>query len=509
MRFAPFSLPLALLFLSCSGLGVVACVGASDSAADELASPTDATEPPGADGAVSTTDGATPGDAASPSEDASTSDDASTPPIGGGRGDSCATATRIFASSVSLKGQTTVGYERKYAGCSRMRGRDRAYAVQVPPGRRVRARVVSTQAGYAPEIHAVAGPETECNANPLECVANSKAGTWLMWVNKDPVAREVFLIVDSDDVGDPGGSFDLDVTLEEPPAGETCRNAPVVAIAPGGTVSFSDSTELYMKDYSSTAGCDLYGSGPDRVYAVDVPSGQRLTGTLTGAPGTSVSLNFMAAQVGQCDAKVECFTGDAPYSAATVTLSNSNRSGATRRVLVVVKASGPYEQSYPGKPFVLDLALAAVSTVAGEACENAVPLTAGVALEGESSVGFQDDFGPVGYAGGCTGAGGDKVYQVAVGAGQELSVVVTPVAGSTFDPAIDVTVGSASACGAAPRACVEYEDVKGVGAAETLKWKNDGAATQTAFVVVSDSSSSRTGATRGGGQYSILATLTP
>lgn len=506
MRAAASSSVVAVLVALAS---TAACGGSSTSDVTDLSTP----PPSGTDGDPSGTDAAGPGvgsdGGANPPGDGG-GPDADTPAIGGGRGDSCATATRIFAADVSLKGQTTVGYERKYAGCYRMRGRDRIYGVQVPPGKRVRARVQSTQAGYEPEIHAVAGPEIECNANPLECIANTKAGTWLMWTNKDPVAREVFLIVDTDDVADPGGSFDLDVHVEALPAGETCRTAPLVAVAPGASVKLTGSTELYMADYSTGEGCDFISSAPDRVFAVDIPSGQKLSATLEVAPETAVAFNLMADQPGTCDATVACFSGDWPSSSAsTVSVAHANRTGATRRVHLVAKARGTYDEGYIGKPFTLDVALAPVSAAAGESCESAIALTSGVALDAESSVGFDDDFGPIGYVKGCAGKGGEKVYQLSVAAGQELSVTVTPAVGSSFDPALDVTVGAPSACSAAPRVCVRSRDVAGPGLAETLTWKNETGAATTAFVVVSDSSSPRTGAVAGGGQYSIVASLTP
>ena len=93
----------------------------------------------------------------------------------------------------------------------------------------------------------------------------------------------------------------------------------------------------------------------------------------------------------------------------------------------------------------------------------------------------------------------DRVTKVSVPAGQRLTVTVTPTV-STFDPALSLVTGLASACAGASATCVAQADVGNANAAETTAWTNSSTAAVTVFIIVDDYSATGTN-----GAYTLSA----
>lgn len=290
--------------------------------------------------------------------------------------------------------------------------------------------------------------------------------------------------------------------------GETCELA--AAITAAGTVSGTTvgATDNYKPN------CTGYvNPGPDVVYKVTVPAGQRAVITATpGAPLANrqydLSLYLIATPASNCNAVsadggsgIMCLAGqdDDTRFDAPETVSYFNSGSAPVDIFVVVDSGfGMSEGGEDGGMGVANegaftLAVAFSTPAAGDRCESAVTLTAGTALANQDLANFGDDYDGSGM--GCDGSSAaDATYQVTVPAGQVLTLTVTPSA--SFDPVISIADGAA----ACDMTCVDSVDVGSDGDAETLVYKNTSGAAQTIFVVVDGYAGST-------GTFSILAAV--
>ncbi len=286
---------------------------------------------------------------------------------------------------------------------------------------------------------------------------------------------------------------------------ETCALA--MLITPG---TITGSTVGLTSDYSP--GCTMGPTpGPDTVYKISVPPGQRLSATATPEQASmgnqfDVAVYLVEAPASNCAStdggtQFSCLgASDDPNSLnATETASYYNATGAAVDVFVVIDSffdmmnanpDGGIGASQEGK-FTLTTVLAAPAM--GDRCDTAIVLSTTTPLLNQDLSAFGNDYTGVGTCSGSSAA--DVAYQVVVPAGQLLTVTVTPSA--TFDPTLSVSDGAA-ACDVT---CLAGVDNGGDGAAETYLYKNTSGAAQTLFLVVDGYAGST-------GTFGIAATLT-
>ncbi len=287
-------------------------------------------------------------------------------------------------------------------------------------------------------------------------------------------------------------------------ANDTCQTAE--AITEAGTIA--GSTKGATKNYAPEC-TGFPNEGEDVVYAVTVPAGNRVklrVGWIDPtAPAFDPSLYIIGQPAESCDAVladagsgIECLAGSDESDGASESLEWLNNAATERTVFVVVDSYRGRAQVGPdggiakatSGDFILEVAFE--QPVAGDACSNATQLVSGTALTQQLLAGFTNDYLGSATCAGSTGV--DRAYRITVPAGDTVTVTVTPTSG--LDPMLSAATSAAS-CNAT---CVANADTGTNGAAETLIWKNSGAAPVELFVVV-DAYGATTGV------FSILATL--
>lgn len=269
-----------------------------------------------------------------------------------------------------------------------------------------------------------------------------------------------------------------------PLPGDSCAIAETIT---GGTVAsptqVMGTTVGYTNDYGSSATC-VGAGGLDRVYSVNVPAGQRLLATIRQGAANfyDPSINLVVGPQAQCAVMPRiCAAGDDVGGSSEVNgVRYFNTSGAAQTLFVVADTGSGFDL---GGAFRLDVSVDA--PVAGDACEAPISLTSGTPRFAEPLAGFANDYFSRSFitSTGCVGtlaAGGvDRAYSTLVGAGETLTVGVTPSAG--LDVAINLH-GDATECAA--RTCLTSTNLAGPGAAESLVWTNTGATARTVILLV-------------------------
>lgn len=396
-------------------------------------------------------------------------------------GEACSVAEPLPTDGGTVDG-TTVGYGNTYqgsgVGCfSQSSGPDRVYSVDIPANT-MATFLVDPDAGYDVAIALVAGPAATCDAVPRAClfgVNTAGAGNpeQRHWGNYTAGPQTVYLVVDGSGAAMAGG-FSAGVTFSPPLPGETCHNVPPTLTV--STMLTNQTTLGYQNDYSGGQYC-LADNGPDRVYRVTVPSGQRLTAVAQPSANVDVGLEFLLAPASNCDdAPRTCLdANDMAFQGQPDALAWNNSTGAALDVFVVVDSY--YPNQFHG-PFDLSVALAPAPI--GDICATATIL-AGPGTVSGSTAGAFDDYHPATTCTGDTVFGFDRVYAISVPAGKTLTATATP-ATMTEDVGIYLLPGPATACGTAT--CLAGKDQGFGGAAETLAWTNSSASAQSVFIVV-------------------------
>jgi hypothetical protein len=283
------------------------------------------------------------------------------------------------------------------------------------------------------------------------------------------------------DGGTDGGTF-VDAGT---PAGESCLQPEPLIIGTPVIVALGFSTN----DTSATSGSCNFGNGPDRMYAVTIPAGQRLT--VSASPQgpfdltLSAAANAVACAMGLCSQSVQS-TG--PGGTETLLLDNP---GMTVVSTVIILDSLTPMSGQVG----LFASLTPLASLQGDTCQAPIVVMPPQTLVGLSTQGLIKDYTLSGLP--CRGPmGAEAVFQVTVGPSQTLGVVVS----SMSDAVINVLAGPASTCGLS--GCLAGVDQTGSGV-ETLSWTN-GPAAQTVFVTVG-----RFGAAPPTMQYDVSFSLSP
>jgi len=376
---------------------------------------------------------------------------------------------------------TTVGAVNDYtgagAGCSSAAAQgDVVYSVLVPAGQTLTA-TLTPAAGFDPSLSALADVAA-CDAR--SCLAGvDGAGPGgaevLALTNRSSSPQAMLLVVDSNG---PDGAFTLEASLATPPPGDFCGTALPLGGAPvdGGVLAAGQSLAGFGDDYRGGTRCAPGAfEGVDRVYAVDVPAGQRLTLTAMPDAGLDLSLSLLAS-VAACEASPRACVGGANLGAEGVTeqVRAANYGDAGLSLLAVVdSAAGVTAGAY-------DLQASWDTPPVGEECfDTPAPLAMSGVVSGQTTLGYANDY-TSSDAVGCVGAASlDRVYEVVVPAGQRLNATATA---SGWDPSLSVVEGPAAACVASPRFCSASADLPGT--TQTVSWANGAAADRSVFLVV-------------------------
>ena len=287
------------------------------------------------------------------------------------------------------------------------------------------------------------------------------------------------------DAGMPdAGPPDAGPDAPPPLAGDTCQLAEAVTLV-NGAATISGTTSGYGADYAPPAACtsNYAQVGPDRVYAVTVPGGERLSVTMTPT-GFDGGLYLVAGPAAMCDASpIACLAGtDAGLSGAAETVTYTNPGAGPLEVFIVVDS---YSLTQSGA-FTLTVQ---VGRPAGDTCQlaEAVTLSGGAAtITGTSagSAGYANDYEPP--AAGCTGYGApglDRAYRVTVPAGQRLWARVVP-GDANLDLGVYFVAAPASNCDASPIVCLAGADAFEDGDPELAHYTNTGVTAMDVFVIV-------------------------
>ncbi len=408
-------------------------------------------------------------------------------------GESCAApiplsgATTVLGTTVGAQADVTLECTGLAAA-----GPDVVYALTVPPGQRLAATLKPTPSdgglAYDSALLLVSGPALNClpDAGPLAaCLAGADVDgrpERLAWTNGTATPREVFLVVDSFfSAPSPNtgvrhdGPFELSVTLAPPPSGDQCETA--TRVMPGTLSALTLSG--FTRDVAVGPGCRR-SDGPERAFLVTVPAGQRLTAIATPMMdgGTfDPTINLVAGPASACAAaEVTCLAGSNSQSAGQLEqLDWVNRDSTARDVFLLVGALGPDDAD---TGFTLTTSLS--SSPRGDDCAGAAPLTPGQVLGAQALTGFANDYG-LGPGCGSPGNGPDRVYEVSVPAGKQLSVTVTPTVQLNTSVSL---IGSLGDCVTGAARCVASSELTNPGLPDVVRWTNRSTSAASVYVLV-------------------------
>ncbi|MBL9038964.1 MAG: hypothetical protein JNG84_10645 [Archangium sp.] len=252
----------------------------------------------------------------------------------------------MTAAVGTLTNQSFTGYASDYAprgqtGCGYDEGPDRVYAVDVPAGQNLTARAVSDAGLTLSLVNDVAacrhgpcasGAVSFTNGQPVVVRAANSAGT---------SARRVWLVVDSMEATE--ATFDLELSVQAPLAGESCALPDVVAMS--GTIS--STTDGFSDDIQTDSLCTGFDNdGPDRVFAVSLAANQTVMATVTptGSSLWDPSVYIVASPATTCRATgTQCLAGADDGGGGDSDSTSFTNSGPATTVYVVVDGYTPDE----------------------------------------------------------------------------------------------------------------------------------------------------------------------
>lgn len=274
--------------------------------------------------------------------------------------------------------------------------------------------------------------------------------------------------------GDPGGGGEGG--LPEPAAGDTCDTATFLT---SGTYA-DHSTVGFEGDYSFNQCFTFATPGPDRVYRVAIPSGNRLTFEATPVSTFDPILAVVAAPASNCVAAPSCLVArDLGSKGGAETVMFANDSPAVQSVYVVVDG---YLTELTGGQYDLDVGVTA--TPDADLCVNALPLGEGTEIAGTLAIaGVDNDYTIAPCIDGeqpWHSPGPDIAYKLEIPAGSTLEVTINP--DEELDPAIFLVPASGPSCDR--NTCLAGADGGYQGASETLSYTNETGAAQSVYLIV-------------------------
>ena len=121
-------------------------------------------------------------------------------------------------------------------------------------------------------------------------------------------------------------------------AGEACA-APQAITLVGGAASISATTAGYTNDHQPGGCAGVNSAGPDRVHAISVPAGQRLTASVVPTAGTyDPGIFVIAAPAANCDTDppVCLASNDAGGDGATDAITYNNTTAAAVDAFIII-----------------------------------------------------------------------------------------------------------------------------------------------------------------------------
>jgi hypothetical protein len=315
--------------------------------------------------------------------------------------------------------------------------------------------------------------------NPMgqTCIAGvnnqpSGAPEVLTFLNGSMAPRTVFLVVDTADMAPT--SFDLNIEFLISPAGDVCSTA-----VPASGPLLGQDLSPFTDDYNGGPGC-APGTGPDRVYSVTIPAGNRLSATVTaqlpdGGVGFVPSLNLITSPT--CAVTSACTAASQTPGASSTTLLYDNVGTAPQSAFLVVDTASAIPQS----TFDLGLTIAPTMLQQGDVCANtAMPITTSTMLTMQPFAGYVNHYG-IGVEGTTCffDDGPDRVYAVTVPAGFRLRAI----GNANYSYNLDLVAGPASNCQTNPVTCLDRQSTP-MGGSLTARYDNFTGMSQTVFVIV-------------------------
>jgi hypothetical protein len=379
-------------------------------------------------------------------------------------GDVCGVLSSPLVGSVT--GQDFVGFSDDYASaatCATGAGPDRVYSVSVGPGERLNATLTATPDGgsfFQPSLSIVAGQSCSPGLSCAAAARSTSPTTTVLYDNPTPTPQTVSVIVDS---STGGGTYALTTSVAPavPLPGDQCTNtaAPVSIPSSFPMQSFAGYVNHFTRASQGTT-C-AFDDGPDRVYAVSIPSGLRLRARVDAAFPYSVSV--IDGPASNCSGSPTCLARFNRFGGPQVILQD-NPSMTPRTVFLVIDRGISVSSSD-----TFDLSIDFGPVPSFDTCSStAVPITASTTLVNQSLAFAADDVVPNGLRCGASGGLPDLIYPLTVGAGARVTVTATSMA-SGFEPLISL-VDAVSCSGSL--SCVAAGPVVGPGAPRAAVFDN-------------------------------------
>ncbi len=242
----------------------------------------------------------------------------------------------------------------------------------------------------------------------------------------------------------------------------------------------TSSTSGYSGNLNPLISCTGFANlGPDRVFSISVPTGQRLTSAVTSTTsGFDPAIYILAGPNALACAAQTCLDGDDTGAATATNTVSWDNLGAETTVYIVVDSV-----QTNGGDFTLASTLAPIpgGTRGGDQCSAANAITTNTTLTGEDMASATNDYEWFG-APNCVSSGYvgmDRGYPVVVGADQQLTVNVTRMSG-TWTPSIQIVETCALLPGL-PTACLAASPAR---TPNNVTYRNRTGATQQLFVLI-------------------------
>src|SRR5205823_5982428 len=225
------------------------------------------------------------------------------------------------------------------------RGPERVYSITVPDDRRLNVRVIPdpidpVPADFAdPAVYLLRGPASSCDLFPLRCLTGDDSGLPTAtnaagYANVTGAPETVFVVVDTSTEAPGHGTYSLEVAVDSIAPGEVCAKA----LPLSGPGSVAGDTSLFANDYQGSECTTFETRGPDVVYSIVVPAGQRLVATAEPEAGSvfAPAIYLIRAPSSNCNlAPKPCLAGD-DQGGRPSRVTYANTSMADETVFVVI-----------------------------------------------------------------------------------------------------------------------------------------------------------------------------
>lgn len=341
--------------------------------------------------------------------------------------DACLTAETITLSAqapVTFTVDTTLLHDDATAYCSSPRpggNHDAIYRFTLDEPRSV---VVEARGPMGSQLDPVlylrAAP---CEGESLICADRTAAGASELLIARNLPAGEYFLIVEA--FGEAQGVLEVTLSLPAgPPPNDQCAGAIALANVPGSqTVTF----DTFLAEDDAAGSCGPSPKSPDGVFSLTLADPMNLKVVATGPSGVEPTLFLRS---GTC-AGTEL--GCKESTAGVATLGAALLPGTW--FLFV-------ESDAAGLPGLVSLTVELVSPGAGETCSAPTPLSipalGSTQFSVDTSLAVDEEYSPY-----CSYTGTpDLVYALTLGQAQDVTLTVTPPAGSSADAILWARSGS-------------------------------------------------------------------